>query len=416
MKSTILLRSAATVLGALALSTAATTPASAETTTLYVSPSGSDAAAGSAGAPLSTLGAALAKAVGGEKIVLAPGSYPSARDQKLRTTDVTIVGAGTAQTAVAGLEVLGGQHLRLSNIRFTAGVTVAGHPIKHAAQPATAVVFTSDEFTSAGTCVTIKEGSRDITVTGSWLHDCSTGIAGPGNPYVSTGIRITHDTIERVKSDGIQFGAWSDVEIADNAIRDIKDPAGVIHNDGVQLTGNSTDVRILRNVVQRSNTQLVFIQDAIGPIDQVDVEDNLLTNASAVALQSQGATNARFVNNTIWDAKDGGLWIRQGYLRDGTTVVPKDTVMVNNLATTIRVLDGVATPTTAGNVMLKPAYTTTIAAGVGTVTAPGFVDQAAGDYRLSATSLARPLGSALLLPPTDLTGASWTAPVPGAYA
>jgi uncharacterized protein DUF1565 len=415
MKSTSS-RIGVTLLAALVLGPASAAPARAATSTLYVTPTGSDTAAGTSAAPLKTLGAALGRATGGERIELAPGSYPLARDTKVRTTDVLIAGAGTGSTSVAGLEIFGGQHLRFFDMRFTGPVTIQGHPTKHAAQPATAVAIGSSEFTTSGTCLTIKEGSQEVSLVNSWLHGCYSGVVGPGNPYISRGIQITGNTIEQIKSDGIQFGAWSDVDIADNVIRDVKDPAGVIHNDGIQMTGSSADVRIERNDVRRSGTQLIFIQDAIGPIDHVDVVDNLLATAPAVALQSQGATRSSFINNTIWDAKDGGLWIRAGYVRNGVSVVPTDTVMVNNLATTIRVMEGAVTATSAGNVMQKPSYSgVAIPAGTVTVADPGFVARTAGDYRLSATSAARPLGSWTLLPDVDLTGETRTAAVPGAY-
>jgi len=399
------------------LAAAAPAAQAAPGTTYYVAPTGSDTAAGTAAAPLKTVNAALKLARDGERVQLAPGAYAAVRDENVRTRTVEVAGAGPAQTQVAGLDVFGGQGLTFSGIRFTGQVRLNGHPVKHAAQPAKAITITGSEIVTTNSCLTIKEGSEDITLSNSRLTGCYAGVAGPGNPYVSKRITITGNTIEKSTSDGIQFGAWDDVTITDNVIRDTVDPANTIHNDAIQLTGTSTGVHIERNQLLNSRNQLILIQDAIGPLDDVTVANNLLAGAGSVALQSQGATRARIVNNTIWNAKDGGLWLRKGYLRGGAYVVPTDTVMTNNLTTTIKVMDGAVASTNAGNVMPCPSKTSgiTVPAGTSCVADPGFVNAAAGDYRLLPGSAVRSLGSPLGLPPTDLTGALRTVPVPGAY-
>lgn len=322
--------------------------------TIYVSPTGDDTASGTDVTPLKTIPAAIRRAKAGNRIQLAPGSYPLVREEAVRELGVTIAGSGPETTQIAGAEIWGGQRLTFEQVRFTAPVQVQGHRVLHASQPAVDVTFDNAEFVSSGTCLMIREGARDIAVTDSRFRGCYTGIAGPGNPYMSQGIRIERNRIERSTSDAIQFGAWSDVEIRENTITDVQDPKGVIHNDGIQLTGNSSDVLIERNEIMRSGTQLIFIQDAIGPIDSVDVIENVVSGAGAVAVQSQGATNARFLSNTITDANHGGLWLRQGAERAGTTVVPTDTVLLDNVAPTIRYMEG-ATPSVAErNVVICP--------------------------------------------------------------
>ena len=392
-------------------------PAAAQTT-IYVAPSGSDSAAGTASAPVRTLTAALGRAGGGERVHLAAGSYGYGHDERARAVDVDVVGAGIGATKVNGLEIFGGQHLRFSAMTFTGAVRLQGHPVKHAAQPASAVIVTASELTNpTNLCLSIREGAREIAITANRIHDCTSGIVGQGNPYVSRGITIERNTVERITADAIQFGAWSDVRIARNTIRDIADPAGVIHNDGIQLTGNSTGVEISRNRISNARSQLVFIQDAIGPIDDVEVTANLLLKAGAVALQSQGATHAVIRSNTIWGGKDGGLWLTKGYVRNGVSVVPTDTVAMNNLTTTMRVMDGAAVPGAAGNVVLCPGKYSgqTVPAGAGCVADPLFADVAAGRYWLSSTSRTRALGTPAWLPAGDINGDPFSAPVPGAY-
>jgi hypothetical protein len=409
------------VLATIAVPIALSTPGAAQAaTTIYAAPAGSDTAAGTSTAPLKTLGAALSRATGGQTVQLAAGSYALARDDKVRTAPVTVVGAGVGTTKIAGLAIAGGQQLTFRGMTFTATVSLAGHSVKHAAQPASKVSFDADEFTAPGAaCMSIREGSRTIGVTGSSLHDCSAGVVGSGTPYVSQGITIERNTIQRITSDAIQFAAWDQVRIANNTIKDIVDPAGVIHNDAIQLTGNSRNVVIANNRITNSRSQLIFIQDATGPIDGVQVVNNLLSGAGAVAVQSLGATHASFVNNTIWHAKDGGLWLRRGTTRNGTYVVPQDTLMSNNVARTIRLMEGATTNAAAGNVVLCPTKysgsSMIVPPGAGCVADHQFVNEAAGDLRLSATSPTRGLGSTLALPATDLTGAARAGAVPGAF-
>lgn len=407
-----------TRLAALCAAIAFAAPATASAKTLYVAPTGSDAASGTSVAPLRTLGAALKKAVPDDRVELAKGAYPSARDETARTAGtITVVGSGPADTQVAGLELWGGQRLRFEGIRFTAPVQVQGHVARHAAQPATAVAFDGVEFMNTGTCLLIREGARDISVTDSHFRSCYAGIVGPGNPYRSIGIRIERNTIEQIRADGIQFGNWSQVRIADNLIADVKDPNGVIHNDGIQITGNAAEVDIVANRVLRSSTQLIFIQDALGPIDGVRVVNNVLAGSGGVALQSQGATRAEIVNNTIWSAKDGGIWLRKGYDRGEPVVVPTDSLLSNNIAPTIRYMEGAKPGAAAGNVMPCPSPYSgiTVPAGARCVADLGFADTAGGDYRLLPESPARPLGSELALPATDIAGVPRTGPVPGAH-
>jgi hypothetical protein len=69
-------------------------------------------------------------------------------------------------------------------------------------------------------------------------------------------------------------------------------------------------VSITRNYLADS-AQEIFIQPEFGPIDDILIENNLLTEARAYAVQSQATTGLRFINNTVWDSKYG-MTIRRG--------------------------------------------------------------------------------------------------------
>jgi hypothetical protein len=192
----------------------------------------------------------------------------------------------------------------------------------------------------------------------------------------------------------------------------MRDPAGQIHNDGIQLTGYSQGIRITGNRMSDSRHQLIFMQDALGPIDDVSVENNLLVRAGGVALQSQGITAARIVNNTIWNNGVAGLWLTPGFERNGVRVMPTDTVVANNVVQKFELLGGVTVATAAGNVT---SCGVTLAPGSTCLPDVGFDSAGSEPFRLTAASPARALGSAAALTGTDITGLARVAPVPGAF-
>src|SRR4051812_47691851 len=153
-------------------------PATAAQPSLYVAPSGSDAASGTTGAPMQSLTAALKRAPAGSQVVLASGSYPAATDAVQRTADVAVVGAGVGQTMVSGLTVAGGRHLDVSGITFTGPVQIRGDNVKPAELPAQDIVLHDNEITTSATCLTIKANVTDVTIAGNHLHNCYTGVAG----------------------------------------------------------------------------------------------------------------------------------------------------------------------------------------------------------------------------------------------
>jgi len=389
----------------------------------YVAPSGNDLATGTATYPLATLTAALARSAGGERIIVAPGSYPRALDSRERTTTVTVTGPGGGAAKVAGMRVWGGQELAISGLSFTDRVSVRYHETRMMLQPARDIAFTADDFTAPGgatsICIEARNAVSNVSVVNSYIHDCGTGVgaaAGGAIPQ-SRGLVLDGNRFERFSADAIQLGQWDDIRIVRNVITGIRDPAGVVHNDGIQLTGNDNRVMIGMNRISDSRSQLIFIQDAVGPIDDVTVKNNLVTGAAAVAIQSQGATNARFVNNTLWNNKDGGLWLRAGYLRDGRpATVPTDSVVVDNVLNSYRLMEGAAASVSGGNVgpclpWEKPG--TNAALGWSCMPAVGFI--AAGDYRLRLDAPARPYATGVFPNTLDINWKLRTTLTPGAF-
>ncbi len=409
----------AVLLGTL-LGCAGTEAAEAAGRTVYVSPKGNDANPGTSDRPFRAINAALAVAQPSDRISVAAGSYPKVTDDRARTGTVELAGAGPATTKVAGMDIAGGQGLEIHGFGFTSTVKITEHLERYSAQPAANVTLRNSDVTTPGVCVYVRSGARSIRILANRIHHCYSGIVGPGNTATSTGITIERNTIEHMTADAIQFGDWNDVRIANNMVRFVGDPAGVVHNDGIQLTGDSRGVDIVANRIMDSRSQLVFIQDAIGPIDDVLVENNLIVRAGAVAVQVQGATRARFVHNTVWYGRYGGLWLRRGYGRAASgPVVARDTVVANNMLSSLRLMEGAATALVAGNVTQCGAgqrQTASVAGGWTCLASPGFEDAANNRFWLASSAPARRIGSTRLTIPRDINGdVRAGAPVPGAY-
>jgi hypothetical protein len=383
---------------------------------LYVAPNGDDNATGTANAPLATLTEALSRAAGGETIVVGPGSYPAAADSHARMQTVTVIGPGAGVASVAGLKITGGQELSVRGLSFTGPVTAGYDTVRRLAQPARDIVLSSVDITAppGGGCVGARNGVEGFTITASRIHDCVNGFGAGSGPTIpmSTGLEISNSVLEHFAGDAVQFGNWKQVRITGNTIRDMRDPAGKIHNDGIQITGYSHGVVISGNRISDSRHQLIFMQDALGPIDDVRVENNLLLRAGGVALQSQGIAAARIVNNTIWDNGVSGLWLTPGFERAGVRIMPTDTVVTNNIVQRFELLGGAGVATAAGNVT---ACNAALAPGSTCLTDVGFDSAGAEPFRLTAASPARGLGSTAAFAGTDLTGLARSAPVPGAF-
>lgn len=305
-------------------------------------PAGPRAHRSSAPPPASTrsLNATLAAARDGGVIRLGARSYPASTITTRYPRRLTIDARGAT---VAGLDLRGAANITIRGGRFTGPVRIEST----SGTTGSPADITIEGAEMTGGCLTILNRATSIALLDSHLHDCDTGIAGPGRPtaqLASSGIRVQGNTIERMRADGIQFGDWNHVVIAGNAIRDIADPRRVIHNDAIQLTGGSTDVTIDHNRLARSAAQLILVQAAIRPISDVRVTRNIAAPAGAVAIQSQGATRASYEHNLICGG-DGGLWLRSG----PGGAAPTDTVVRDNVMSSFQQMEGARAATHTGN-------------------------------------------------------------------
>jgi parallel beta helix pectate lyase-like protein len=276
----------------------------------------------------SQLLAALQSAQPGQVIHLASGSrFSDVWDMKSRTGWVTLSGAGDAVTPViAGANLEGSQYLRFTNIEFTQRIFIGHSPTQGGSQPAENIQILNSDLNCGSTQtdpkthgVAVRQSSQNITLIGDWVHNCTVGLTTVAQDNPVQNLTVEHDLFEDFYGDAIDLGGANGTVIADNIIQNIKHSPGVdYHDDGIQFLGNTNSTVIQNNVLDNSNDQLIFIQDAVkGLLDGVQtnsnvvVDHNLIYGAGAAAVQDEGAVNLRFTDNTIWDANDAAMIVRK---------------------------------------------------------------------------------------------------------
>jgi hypothetical protein len=273
-------------------------------------------------------------------------------------------------------------------------------------RPARDITITNSEATTdrKAVCFILRGGSRDITLTYNWVHDCDHGLTGPGPSKQSRRITIAGNRFEHFDLDGIQFVDWSDVTIDRNTIRDMHDPEGKNHADGIQSIGGNRRVRITRNEISDSRHQLILVQDSLsGPSRDVRVESNLLHGAGANALDAISVYGLRVTGNTIWHSR-GGIFVGIG--KSGQ---PRRNVFAGNIVSLFYVDPGTHQPVRRDNVLGHANGPP----GPGEVveSRPGFRGRS---FSLTPDAAGRFSVAARWLPPTDLYGLPRRHGTPGA--
>lgn len=285
--------------------------------TIYVSPTGSDTGKGTTDDPVRTVtrGCEL-----GSDVAVAPGEYPATTVTQRRDEGTRVYAYGAV---IAGLRVKGAAHLRWHGGRFQGGNDgIVVEARQSLSDTATDLYFESFDCIGNGTSgsgIKVQNGTsgarfRDFTCTDLW-----TGVSGPGRvsaEWGSSQLLFERFTIERMISDGFQFGDWHNVTIRDGVFRDIQDVRANVpdgsraHNDCIQLTGRCSSVAIYR-VLATTASSFVLSQPAIGPINDLEVSQCEAVNQFSVSIQSQNTTGAIF-RDLVLNGQNGGLWLR-GY-------------------------------------------------------------------------------------------------------
>ncbi|GGE26107.1 parallel beta-helix repeat (two copies) [Gemmobacter megaterium] len=324
---------------------------------------------------LEQLHAALAKAKGGETILLEPGHYErltlnskSGYDIKF-PSDVTITSADPDNPASFGkMNLDGAENVVLQGVvfdyRFAAGDTIKNSPF--VVQNSSNIQILDSEFrgdvaqgiseladgfgTAVGLTVTSTTG---MTLDGNEFHSWHRGLV----VSYSYDVAITGNEVHDIRSDGMNFVAVQGVEIEGNHIhsfrasRDSKD-----HADMIQFWTNGT---------KRPSTDIV-IRDNILDIADGSWTQSIFMRNEVVDSQGGGKDmyykNVLIENNTIYNSHIHGITVGEA---DGLTIRNNSLIRVSDSGNTKDTGSGLWTPAinvkrTAENVEITGNITSNI--------------------------------------------------------
>lgn len=297
--------------------------ACAETPTVYISPSGSDAAACTIAAPCLTMNHGYAVAAPGAVVEMAGGTYaaqPGIDYISGRTSpdDVTIQPASGATVSVTGPLGITGRHLTINDVSFT---PVNGDSSLYIFNDGGNAAYKAQDITirRAHFGSLLLQAADDISIL-----DSDIGPSGVYCPSCTTGtMQGREDTVDIYWAgppSGARSGAENEPErvlLEGNTIHDAMCTHGTCggsgsHSDGFQVsTGGFVTVR--RNKFSRTGDQSLVKGDQ-GPLDNIVIENNMFDapgaaatgeNTSGISLQISGTvtpcTNCVVRNNTFND-------------------------------------------------------------------------------------------------------------------
>lgn len=260
------------------------------------------------------LGAALARAGDGDRILLAPGDYG----------DLTIgPRRGQGALTIAAADAAAPPRFRSIFIREADGVTLRGLAVSFgpAANPladraievrrSAAIQLEGLRVSSAPNGVAdddangvIIRDSRGVTVTGSVFHDLFRGVVS----YDSGDVTISANMFQRIGSDGVAGRGAKNMMVENNTFTDFT-PADPVkwHPDAVQLwsrgakRANETIV-IRNNVIRRgagAPTQGIFIKTPEIASRDVLIEGNRIEQSMGQGIFVQNAAGMTIRGNTL---------------------------------------------------------------------------------------------------------------------
>ncbi|MBI5105069.1 MAG: right-handed parallel beta-helix repeat-containing protein [Solirubrobacterales bacterium] len=375
------LAAAAAVLG-LAL----TAPGAADAATLHVAPAGCDdtrtaAVATSPSTPLCSIPRAWALAAPGDVVAVHDGSYPAASltGGTSRTAPVTIAAAPGALPRIAGLRLAGTSkvvldHLDLSGLLDvdlgTSSVTVRASNLRNG--------------------MALEEGVRDVLVESSWITSpTSMGIhwsTDASRPAIED-VTIRRTRFQDVGVVAINARNFRNVVIEDNEFVGTHSWDGIRHTDVIRTYAGGRGLFVRRNFIHDNAAQGFFIKD--GKVSDAVLEDNVIVRTDKhYAVNVYNVDGIRVANNTIADNYGSVAF-------NGTAT---NAEFVNNISHSLLVPGTVSWLREDYNVLPGRGGT-----GPNEIRAtPLFVDPAARDYRLAATSPGVGTGLAAELSPIDI--------------
>jgi hypothetical protein len=304
------------------------------------------------------LQAALAKAVGGDKIILAAGDYGSVSiTGRNYASNVTIQSGNWKNFAhFDGLQVTGSSNIMFNGLDMGRGREARDAEFTQInnVSRSTNIRFNGVNFHGDGkgdpTTDLVGLGiydSRNVSVTNSDFDDLGRGI------YVlrSNDTAVTGSNFHDIRLDGINVAATTGTSIHNNVFKDFH-PVDGDHADAIQFwntgqTQGQSNISIKNNVIwmpenyapELDGVQGIWISDpGVYGYRNVAIENNIVySNDRWNGISVFSGTNVQLLNNTVLSSSEEGkvLWIR---VEDSRSVVMRgnvteDMILRNNTIT-----------------------------------------------------------------------------------
>lgn len=343
-----------------------------------------------------TLTSALASSVAGDTITLSAGSYGAfATAKSIASGFIRIIPVTPGTVTFGRVDLSGAQGLEWLGINTTDEVYYAsGSRIRWrwgTFSPTSPFVPTGHN---------IRESCSDLWIADNMLSnaDCSFFLYAGTDAAASTNVLIEHNRSENVGQDHVFGSRGTFVTIRRNEL--FGHTEDVEHQDGVQVVGlkdwaivqnHIWHTRAFRDAASDRNDHGVMINYTPGEgrvPERGLVENNLMHDLTSTAISVAGGLALKFRHNTCYDVGAGGSATAVIFAPDAGNTITVDELIGNVLESFSST--GATITTNSYNFVADgsgPAGTNRLTG------APGFVDAANADYRLSAASQLRGSGT-----------------------
>jgi len=350
-------------------------------TTFYVSPTGSDSAAGSQAAPFATIQQAANEVTAGDTVIVEAGTYAG-----------FVLSWNNAQAGTS-----------------TAPITFEADP---SAAPGSVIIDSRDNKTAVG--IDLEPGSDYVTIKGFTVINSDSSITKAGIKATGNYDSIIDNTVTGVGG----FGLFTDN--ANYALVEGNTVSGTTGTDtnghGIYISGTCTGVVVDDNLLYDNGWHGIHLngdasEGGVGEVIDATVENNIIYGTPGNGINGDGVVDSLIENNLIYGYTNNGISL---YTIDAGVGSTGNTIANNTIigGSAIELQDGAT-----GNVIFNNVITGKITADSSSsyvasnnITNATFVDSATGNYQLAAGSSAIGAGVASYdgqsAPTTDILGSA----------
>lgn len=263
---------------------------------------------------------ALARATGGETIIVADGDYGSWSIDDAFTAHVTIKAEGSAAN-FGDMDMDGSANVRLEGLSIlaTSGIAVSGDDSEGLEVIGCRIGGKPGAMCSMG--ARVRSGSRSKFIGNIVTYCSGAGIAHFG----STDIELRANITDHMGADDYKFGGCTKVRAIDNFGSRTRDKSDGAHADVMQFQGEpSRDVVVRGTVIMPAAGTIATHQGIFfntkQPCEDVLIEQNIVIGALVRGISIEDGKNVTIRNNTVLDVDGQGAEVTRVIAPAGAAV------------------------------------------------------------------------------------------------